>query len=168
MSTRSNESPATKEQITPNGSNGHTPQVIPPLQPGDFLTRAEFERRYHNHPDLKKAELIEGIVYMPSPDSAAYHGDPHFDLIGWLGVYCATVPGLIGSDNATLRLDNINEPQPDILLRLDTAHGGRSKIDEEGYLEGPVEFVVEVASSSASYDMNQKKATYARHGFESI
>ncbi|MCB0127791.1 MAG: hypothetical protein KDE58_36250, partial [Caldilineaceae bacterium] len=65
MSTRSNESPATKEQIIPNGSNGHTPQVIPPLQPGDFLTRAEFERRYHNHPDLKKAELIEGIVYMP-------------------------------------------------------------------------------------------------------
>lgn len=147
-----------------NPSNGHTLQAIPPLQAGDFLTRAEFERRYHNHPELKKAELIEGIVYMPSPVNAAYHGDPHFNLIGWLGVYRANVPGLFGSDNATLRLDNLNEPQPDILLRLDLEHGGRSNLDEEGYLEGPVEFVAEVAASSASYDMNQKKAVYARHG----
>lgn len=170
MSTRTAASlPAVETDSAPSNAgtdsnNGHAPQSIPPLQAGDFLTRAEFERRYHNHPELKKAELIEGIVYMPSPVNAAYHGNPHFDLIGWLGVYRANVPGLFGSDNATLRLDNINEPQPDILLRLDSEHGGRSQMDEEGYLEGPVEFVVEVAASSASYDMNQKKATYARHG----
>ena len=159
----------TEEHSTPSGTNGspatglpHSP--APPLQSGDFLTRAEFERRYHNHPELKKAELIEGIVYMPSPVSAAYHGNPHFDLITWLGTYRASVPGLFGSDNATLRLDNINDPQPDALLYLDQEHGGRATLDEEGYLEGPVELVLEVAASSASYDMNQKKATYARHG----
>ncbi|MGC8713934.1 MAG: hypothetical protein ACP5RH_16210, partial [Leptodesmis sp.] len=40
---------------------------IPPLENGDRLTRLEFERRYTAMPDLKKAELIEGIVYMASP-----------------------------------------------------------------------------------------------------
>lgn len=152
--------------VTSETTYGQMPQTTPPLQAGDFLNRAEFERRYHNHPELKKAELIEGIVYMPSPVNAAYHGNPHFDLIGWLAVYRASVPGLFGSDNATLRLDNLNDPQPDALLYLDEAHGGRTRLDEEGYLEGPTEFVLEVASSSASYDMNQKKATYARHGIQ--
>ena len=36
--------------------------TIPPLENGDKLTRAEFERRYHAMPNLKKAELIEGVV----------------------------------------------------------------------------------------------------------
>ncbi len=161
----------TEEKQKRSGTNGQTlngyaPDTTPPLQAGDFLTRAEFERRYHNHPNIKKAELIEGIVYMPSPVSAAYHGNPHFDLITWLGTYRASVPGLYGSDNATLRLDTINDPQPDALLYLDEEYGGRARLDAEGYLEGPAEFVLEVASSSASYDMNQKKATYARHGIQ--
>lgn len=131
---------------------------------GDFLTRSEFERRYHACPDIKEAELIEGIVYIPSPVNAAFHGNPHFTLITWLGVYQGSTPGLTGSDNATLRLDNFNEPQPDVLLRLEPEFGGNSITTEDGYLEGPVEFVLEVAGSSASYDMNQKKQVYARHG----
>ena len=32
------------------------------LEPGDRLSRDEFERRYERMPHLKKAELIEGIV----------------------------------------------------------------------------------------------------------
>jgi hypothetical protein len=36
--------------------------MIPPLQNGDRLTRDEFERRYHAMPQLKHAELIEGVV----------------------------------------------------------------------------------------------------------
>jgi Uma2 family endonuclease len=148
-----------QEEIPQRESNG-----TPPLMAGDFLTRAEFERRYHAHPEIKKAELIEGIVYMPSPIRADYHGDPHFDFIGWLATYRSVTPGIRGSDNATLRLDHFNEPQPDALLRLEPALGGRSRIGEDGYLEGPPEFILEIAASSASYDMNQKKAVYARHG----
>lgn len=136
------------------------------LQAGDYLTRPEFERRYHAHPNIKKAELIEGIVYMPSPVRADRHGDPHFMIVGWLGVYSAATPGLRGSDNATLRLDFLNEPQPDVLLRLDPALGGRSLLSADGYLEGAPEFVAEIAASSTSYDMNQKKAVYARHGIQ--
>ncbi|RIK36698.1 MAG: hypothetical protein DCC55_26495 [Chloroflexi bacterium] len=137
---------------------------VPPLVAGDYLTRPEFERRYLAHPEIKKAELIEGIVYMPSPIRADSHGDPHFLIITWLGVYTAATPGLRGSDNATLRLDYFNEPQPDVVLRLDPEHGGRSRIGPDGYLEGPPELIVEIAASSSNYDMNQKKDVYARHG----
>src|SRR4051812_25249066 len=87
------------------------PERILPLEPGDRLTRAEFERRYDAMPHLKKAELIEGIVYMPSPVRLARHGNPHFRLIAWLGAYEAATPGVLGADNSTARLDVDNEPQ---------------------------------------------------------
>src|SRR5262245_6655339 len=86
---------------------------IPPLQNGDRLTSAEFERRYDAMPNLKKAELIEGVVYMPSPVSFEEHGAPHFDVISWLGMYRMMTPGIRGGDNASLRLDLDNMPQPD-------------------------------------------------------
>ena len=60
-------------------------------------------------PDVKKAELIEGIVYMPSPVRLQRHGKPHFNLITWLGIYQSYTPGTIGADNATARLDLDNE-----------------------------------------------------------
>jgi hypothetical protein len=43
-----------------------TTSIIPPLDNGDRLTRDEFERRYAAMPNLKKAELIEGVVYVPA------------------------------------------------------------------------------------------------------
>ena len=49
----------------------------PPLKHGEQLTRDEFERRYEAMPHLKKAELIEGVAYMPSPVRTDIHGKPH-------------------------------------------------------------------------------------------
>ena len=89
---------------------------IPPLQNGDRLTRDEFERRYDAMPNLVKAELIDGVVYMPSPVRLELHGEQHVDLIGWLGVYRAYTPGLRCGNNCTIRLDLDNEPQPDLVL----------------------------------------------------
>jgi len=134
------------------------------LNNGDRLTRAEFERIYAAHPEIKKAELIEGVVYMPSPARHREHGRPHFHSISWLGSYSASTPGVEGSDNATLRLDFENEPQPDALLFLPPEYGGTARVDEEGYLEGAPELILEVSASSASYDLNQKKRVYARNG----
>ena len=55
--------------------------VIPPLENGDRLSRAEFERRYQAMPQLRKAELIEGVVYnMSSPLRIKSHGEPHGNL----------------------------------------------------------------------------------------
>src|ERR1700677_3106750 len=142
-----------------------TPQeVIPPLQPGDRLSRAEFERRYDAMPNLKKAELIEGIVYMPSPVRIRRHGRPHAHLVTWLGTYESATPGVIVADNASVRLDLNNEPQPDALLFIDPDHGGQASITDDDYVEKAPELVAEVAGSSAIYDLNTKLSVYRRNG----
>lgn len=140
------------------------PESPPPLENGDRLTRVEFERRYNAMPDLKKAELIEGIVYMASPVRNSLHGRPHSDLNGWLYSYRIATPGTETSDNPTLRLDLENEVQPDALLRILPASGGRSTDTADGYIAGRPELVAEISASSASYDLHQKKAVFRRHG----
>lgn len=135
------------------------------LENGDRLTRAEFERRYTAMPFLKKAELIEGKVYMPSPVRMA-HGAPHALLMTWAGVYCASTPDVQFADNATVRLDLDNELQPDLLLRLDSAMGSTSVISADDYIEGPPELVVEIAASSVSYALHDKLNVYRRSGVQ--
>ena len=136
---------------------------VPPLQDGDRLSRAEFERRYEAMPELKKAELIEGVVHMGSPVSANNHAEPHFDLITLLGLYRLHTPGVVGGDNATLRLDLDNEPQPDAYLRILAEFGGQCVLDEKGYVAGAPELVAEVAASSVSYDLHDKLNAYRRN-----
>src|SRR4051794_2440771 len=82
------------------------------LENGDRLTRAEFERRYEAMPELKKAELIEGEVYIPSPVRHGRHSHPHTRLVTWLGDYETDTPGVEAGDNGSIRLDLDNEPQP--------------------------------------------------------
>jgi Uma2 family endonuclease len=133
----------------------------PPLESGDRLTRAEFERRYEATPEKFKAELIEGVVYVASP-VRVFHGTPHADLITWLGVYRMATPGVSAADNTTIRLDLDNELQPDALLRIEV--GGRSTISEDGYIEGAPELVAEIATSSAAIDLGAKQNAYRRNG----
>ena len=138
-----------------------TADYIPRLENGDRLTVAEFERRYEAMPDEKKAELIEGVVYLSSPVSlghAAADGAVHT----WLGTYAGRHPGFQLLANATVRLDPDNEYQPDALLRV--RDGGTSRSTPDGYLEGPPELVVEIAASSVSRDLHSKKHVYRRAG----
>jgi Uma2 family endonuclease len=137
---------------------------VPPLENGDRLTRDEFERRYEAMPHLKKAELIEGVVYVPSPVRYRHHGAPHAHLITWLGQYAAGTPGVEVSDNSTVRLDLDNEPQPDALLLIDPACGGQTRFSSDDYIEGSPELVAEVATSSVSYDLHAKLHAYRRNG----
>src|SRR5262245_3687182 len=104
---------ATTRPVPPTSQTTGNGEFIPPLRNGDHLDRIEFERRYHAMPHVKKAELIEGVVYMPSPVSMESHGEPHSHLILWLGTYRAHTSGTRVADNATVRLDMDNEPQPD-------------------------------------------------------
>jgi len=136
---------------------------VPALVNGDRLPRREFERRYAAMPDVKKAELIEGTVYMPSPVHATAHGEPHAHIMTWLGVYAAATPGISVADNATIRLDLDNEPQPDALLRIEADCGGQSHISDDDYIAGPPELIVEIAHSSAAYDLHDKKQAYRRN-----
>jgi Uma2 family endonuclease len=135
--------------------------TIPPLENGDKLTRWEFERRYQAMSHLRKAELIEGIVYMASPLRFESHAEPHANIIGWLALYKAATPGVRLGDNATVRLYLDNEPQLDALLRIE--RGGQSTISQDDYVEGTPELIVEIAASSASYDVHQKLNVYRRN-----
>jgi Putative restriction endonuclease len=92
-------------------------QLLPPLENGDRLTRPEFERRYRAMPQVKKAELIEGVVYMASALRFKSHGKPHGYLSTWLGVYASATRGVELGIEPTVRLDLDNEPQPDAVLR---------------------------------------------------
>ena len=139
---------------------------VPPLKHGERLTRDEFERRYEAMPHLKKAELIEGVVYMPSPVRIDLHGRPHAQIMAWLGAYWIATPGVDLADNSTVYLDSNNEPQPDALLRIEPAQGGRSRIIDKGYVEGPPELIVEIAGASADYDLQDKLEVYRRCGVQ--
>jgi Uma2 family endonuclease len=151
-------------RVTPSVPPKESEAPVPPLQPGDHLTRPEFERRFDVTPALKKAELVEGIVYMPPPVSIDDHAAPHFDLITLLGVYRSATPGVRGADNGSARLDLDNMPQPDIALFIDARYGGQAKVDIDGYLAGAPELIAEIAASSASYDLHEKLRVYLRNG----
>ena len=156
-----------------------TSRPIPPLRNGDRLTLVEFERRYDAMPHLKKAELIEGIVYIPSadfqlpegnpPDMASpvsfrKHANPHYKLISWLGRYSEATLGVEGGDNGSTRLDLDNMPQPDAFLIVLPEYGGQAKISQDDYIVGAPELVAEVAYSSVSHDLHAKLQVYRRAG----
>jgi len=139
--------------------------IIPPLTNGDKLTRYEFERRYNAVSKPKKAELIEGIVYiMPAALRFRSHGQPHGRITGWLFSYEAMTPGVALGVEPTVRLDLDNEPQPDAVLIIIPEAGGQTRISEDDYIEGPPELVVEIAASSVAIDLHGKKQAYRRNG----
>ncbi len=137
--------------------------AVPLLRHGDRMDREEFERRWDALPELKNAELIEGVVYMAAALSSK-HGVPHFSLQGWLYLYQAQTRGVIGADNASVRFDRRNMPQPDALLRIESELGGQSRDTSDGYFEGGPELVAEISRSSKSLDLGVKKAVYQKHG----
>lgn len=140
------------------------PQPQPPLESGDRLTRPEFERRYAAASHIKKAELIEGVVYVASPLRHEQHGKPHSRVMTWLGVYQALTQGVDLSVEPTVRLDLDNEPQPDAVLFIESAAGGQTRLSSDGYIEGSPELIVEIAASSAAIDTGSKKQAYRRNG----
>jgi hypothetical protein len=139
-------------------------QLIPPLENGDRLTREEFERRYEAMPPQTRAELIEGVVYISSPLRLEHHGEPHLRLGTWLGVYCVMTPGVRGGIASTVRLDLGNEPQPDLVLLVDSRYGGQAQLDDEGYVAHAPELAGEVTASSVTIDLGDKMEAYRRNG----
>ena len=131
-----------------------------PLESGDRLTRDEFERRYETRPEIKKAELVEGVVYVASPVRIPQHAEPHGDMVFWLKAYQALHRECRVADNGTVRLDEQNEPQPDVMMFRDAP----GRVDDDDFLAGAPELVVEISASSASYDLGPKMEAYRRNG----
>jgi hypothetical protein len=152
-------------------------EYIPPLENGDRLTREEFERRYNAMPHVKKAELINGVVYivaaenpngvpgMSSPVNPTRHGSPHLLLGIWVGSYYVSTPGTHGSDNGTLRFpSNRSVVQPDLFLRILPECGGQTRTLKGGWVQGAPELAIEITASRANYDLHDKLDAYQRDG----
>ena len=138
-------------------------RISQPLVSGERLSREEFLRRWEALPNLKRAELLEGVVYLPSPLSVA-HGSEDFLVAYWLAHYAGFTPGCQGGSNATwLMLEDA--PQPDGFLCLLPEYGGQSG-EERGLGKGAPELAVEVSQSSASYDLGPKLRLYRAAGVQ--
>lgn len=123
------------------------------------MSREEFIARWEQMPEVKNAELIDGVVYMPSPVSFI-HGsfDAPFHLL--IGYYTAETPGCDWLPNTTwLMLESA--PQPDISLYIRPEAGGRTG-EVKDLIAGAPELAIEITKSSRTYDLGPKLALYQR------
>lgn len=139
------------------------PVAFPPLETGYHLTQPEFHRRFERRPDLKRAELIEGVVFVGSPLSIE-HARGSARIAYWLGGYAAETPGVDVGGEGSVILDHDNEYQPDAHLLILPQRGGQTALSEGKYIKGVPELVVEVALSSLAHDLHEKLSVYRRNG----
>ena len=138
------------------------PRVLPPLEAGQRLDQPTFHERYAAMPDMTRAELVGGVVFMPSP-LRDMHGETDRMIGGWLFLYQTATPGLRSPSNATTILSTDVEVQPDAQLRIPEELGGQARL-VDGYVNGPPELVVEIGRSSRSSDLGPKKDEYEKAG----
>jgi Uma2 family endonuclease len=138
--------------------------LIPALDTGDRLSPEEFQRRYALRPDIKKAELIHGVVFVSSPVRSPEHSQPHVILVEEFGIYRRASRGVLSDADGSLRLEAGDEVRPDVMLRYSPSRGGRSYVDEDHYVRGVPELVAEVAATSASYGLHDKLDLYRELG----
>jgi Uma2 family endonuclease len=137
---------------------------VPILESGDRMTREEFHRAYEMSPQLRHVELIEGVVYMPSPIRVDRHGEDQGLIIAWLMAYREVHPEVRVSGPATILLDRDNEPEPDAIMFKREA--GTATVSDSGYIVGAPELAVEIAASTRSIDLNDKFRAYRRNGVQ--
>jgi hypothetical protein len=132
------------------------------LAPGDRMELAEFLERWEQSPELKFAEFVDGVVYMPSPLSL-----PHsrFDGLAQfvLGHYAVRSGICENLPNATWLMLG-SAPQPDLVLSLKPEYGGKMRVAPRDLASGIPELIVEICRSSRSYDLGPKLALYERAG----
>ncbi|MHB8575336.1 MAG: Uma2 family endonuclease [Dehalococcoidia bacterium] len=134
------------------------------LESGDRLSRAEFHRRFCLMPNVKKAELVEGVVYVPSPARYRVHGRPQRLMVLWLSTYALRNLGVEWAFDVTVFLSEDSEVMPDgLLFRVPPPPGGARETADD-YIEGAPQLVVEISASTASYDLHDKLRAYQRAG----
>jgi Uma2 family endonuclease len=135
----------------------------PPLENGDRLDQKTFHARYEAMPEDCRAELIGGIVHMPSPQKVS-HSKAQQLVVRWLEEYAEATPGAEALANNTQILGPESEPEPDASLFIAPERGGRVFVDEDDYLNGSPELIVEVSFSTESIDLHRKKDDYQKAG----
>lgn len=140
--------------------------AVPPLVDGEQLTSEEFLQRWEALPELKCAELLEGVVFLPSPVTDR-HGIRTRLLGYWLSTYEWATPGCRGSDNATWLMGARNTTQPDVTLRLLPEYVGQSRLEGD-YTAGAPEFAGEVTVSQTAGKLAVKQRIYAALGVREL
>lgn len=144
-------------QLTHLDSARWTP-TPPTLQNGDRLSLSEFKQLYANSPKIRRAELIEGVVYVASPVYLP-HARGQMLMNMMLGIYESATNGVTAVGEQSVELDSDNEVQPDALLWINDS----VDIVGQGLVVGSPTLVVEVAVSTRSYDLGLKKQVYRRN-----
>jgi Uma2 family endonuclease len=109
----------------------------------------------------QKADLIDGVIYMASPENTEAN-----DLYTWLVSLIHDFVeerelGKVFSQRVALRLDDHNGPEPDILF-IKAEHADRI---QRGHILGPADFVIEIVTpDSVERDYEKKRDQYARFG----
>lgn len=136
--------------------------TFPGLEAGSRLDQKTFHKRYCATPEDFRAELIEGMVVIPSRSTIS-HGTFRAALVACLGIYETATPGTNGVGPVTLILGAESEPQSDGSLYILPELGGQCRIVDE-YLAGPPELLVETASSSEAHELHGKYRDYEKAG----
>lgn len=137
---------------------------VPYLRPGDRLSAKEFERRFDATPDLKKAELIDGVVYVPPPQNE-WIGSAQFALAGLLGIFYFHTPPVQGAIRGMLRLDDRNRLQPDVYLYIRAENGGRIRTDADGFMINGPELAADIVGPDR-HEPSAKIEPYRRYGVQ--
>lgn len=135
-----------------------------PLRAGDHLDQMTFHLRYEAMPARFEAELVQGVVIVPSPLGCP-HGQSQGLILTWVGYYAISSPGTKAFDNTTTILDSRNEIQPDAQLVIPPEYGGQG-VKLGKYVEGVPQMVVEVAATSEAYDLFEKFEVYQQAGVQ--
>jgi hypothetical protein len=136
---------------------------LPPLENGDRLDQKTFHARYEAMSEDTRAQLIGGIVYMPSPQKNP-HGRSQKLVVRWLDEYEEATPGTEGLSNSTNKLGPKSEPEPDGCLLILPEYGGQAWEDADLYLNGAPELVAEISWATESIDLHAKKDDYEKAG----
>ncbi len=138
----------------------------PILEVGDHLTFDQYEQRSGHTENSKRFELVEGRVTMNAAMRYTQHNEPLGEILTLITLYRLKTPGVASGIPTTVLLDAQNAPEPDAFLRILPEFGGRVIVNDKGYLSGAPELIIEIAASSVSIDLFEKKTMYERFGVE--
>lgn len=141
-----------------------TTEPVLKLENGDVLTKDEFLRRWEHTPEVRHAELLEGVVYLNSAAISISHGGPQGIILRWLYEYETHTPNVVVLPPVTSILSEEDIPEPDAVMYVDHPSLGACREGESDYLEGSPELVVEIAASTSSKDLHVKKRVYQKAG----
>ena len=111
--------------------------------------------------DDQKADLIDGVIYMASPENTDAN-----NLFMWLaglmdGYVRKRRLGRVFGTRVAFRINEVNSPEPDIaFVRTDRLH-----LVHRGFVAGPPDLAVEIVSpDSIDRDYRRKREQYRRAG----